>query len=314
MRKLFTASLLILALAFGLTAIGQEAEDPAAERKAKILANLKAKFPQLGQANVNMGDLEPSAYGSLDQGSFTISSGRGTQTQKFLVSSDDKALYMISDPIDVSLSAEQIAAQEAAKKAEEAKQAAVRAKEIEELVAGLPTRGNPDAPVTIVEWSDFQCPYCARGADTVEQILEKYPDDVKFVFQHFPLNFHPWAKPAAIAADCAGKQDPDAFWSLHDKYFENQKALNPGNVLAKSKEYLAETEIDMDKWSACAEDKESEEYKAMAESVDAAMKAGQKYGVTGTPGFFVNGHFLNGAQPLSAFEPLIEEAKKSAGS
>ena len=314
MRRLFTASLLILGLALGLTAAGQEAGDAAEERKAKILANLQAKFPQIKQATVIMGDIEPSGYGSLDKGSFTVSSQRGSQTQQFLVSADDTALYMITDPIDVSLSAEQIAVQEAEKKAEEAKQAAARAKEIEELVADAPIRGNPDAPVTIVEWSDFQCPYCARGANTVEQILEKYPEDVKFVFQHFPLGFHPWAKPAAIAADCAAKQDHEAFWSLHDKYFENQKALNVGNVLAKSKEYLAGSEIDLEKWSACAEDKESEEYKAMAASVDEAMKAGQKYGVSGTPGFFVNGHFLSGAQPLSAFEPLIEEAKKNAGS
>ncbi len=312
MRKLFTTTLLIFCLALGLTAIGQEAGD--AERKARILANLKAKFPQLGQANVTMGDIETSAYGTLGKGSFTIATPKGSQTQLFLISEDDTALYMVSDPIDVSLSSDELAAAAAAEKAKETEQAAVRAKEIEELITGMPTRGNPDAPVTIVEWSDFQCPYCSKGADTVEKILEKYPNDVKFVFQHFPLGFHPWAKPAAIAADCAGKQDPEAFWSLHDKYFEDQKALNPGNVLAKSKEYLAATGVDVEKWSACAEDKESEEYKAMAAGVDAAMKAGQKYGVSGTPGFFVNGQFLNGAQPLSAFEPLIEEAKKNAGS
>ena len=313
MRKSITAFLLVYGLALGLTAIAQEA-DPAAERKAKILANLQAKFPGLKQANVTMSDLEPSGFGNLETGSFTVSSPRGTQTQKFLITPDDTALFMITDPIDVSLSADEIAAEDALKKVEEAKQAAMRAQEIEELIAGQPIRGNPDAPVTIVEWSDFQCPYCTKGAATVEKILEKYPNDVKFVFQHFPLNFHPWAKPAAIAADCAGKQDPDAFWKLHDEYFEHQKALNPGNVLAKSKEYLAGSGVDMEKWSACAEDKESEEYKAMAAGVDAAMKAGQKYGVSGTPGFFVNGHFLNGAQPLSAFEPLIEEAKKNAGS
>ncbi len=311
MRKLFTTFLLISALCLGLTAIAQEA-DPDADRKARILANLQAKFPQLAQANVVMGDIEPSGYGSLEMGSFSVSARGQSQTQKFLVTPDDTALFMVTDPIDVSLSSEQLAEMAAEKKAEEAKQAAARAEEIEELIDGLPIRGNPDAPVTIVEWSDFQCPYCARGADTVEQILEKYPNDVKFVFQHFPLNFHPWAKPAAIAADCAGKQDPEAFWKLHDKYFEDQKALNPGNVLAKSKEYLAESEIDMEKWSACAEDKDGEEYKAMAAAVDAAMKAGQKFGVSGTPGFFVNGHFLNGAQPLSAFVPLIEEAVKNA--
>ena len=85
-------------------------------------------------------------------------------------------------------------------------------------------------------------------------------------------------------------------------------------MLAKSKEYLAGSGLDMDKWSNCAENKDSAEYKAASAAVDAAMEAGKKHGVSGTPGFFVNGHFLNGAQPLSAFEPLIEAAKKNADS
>ncbi len=308
MRKLVTLSLLVFCLALGAAAA--QADD-AGDRKEKILANLKARFPQLQQASVTINDLEPSPYGSLDQGSFTINN---QQTQKFLVSSDDKALYMVSEPIDVSKNAEEIQAELAKQEADKAAEAAERNKELMALTAGQPFRGNPDAPVTIVEYSDFQCPYCARGAKTVEEILEKYPQDVKIVFQHFPLNFHPWAKPAAIAADCAAKQDQEAFWKLHDKYFEDQKALNPGNVLAKSKEYLADSGLDMAKWSACAEDKDSAEYKEMAAAVDAEMATGQKFGVSGTPGFFVNGHFLNGAQPLAAFEPLIDAAKKDAGS
>ena len=82
-------------------------------------------------------------------------------------------------------------------------------------MAGLPTRGNPDGPVLIVEFSDFQCPYCTRGAETMAKVLEQYPNDVKFVFKHFPLGFHNWAKSAAIASHCAGLQSDDAFWTLH---------------------------------------------------------------------------------------------------
>ncbi|MEO1085893.1 MAG: thioredoxin domain-containing protein, partial [Acidobacteriota bacterium] len=173
-------------------------------------------------------------------------------------------------------------------------------------------RGNPDAPVTIIEFSDFQCPYCTRGAQTVEQILEKYPNDVKFVFKHFPLGFHPWAKPAAVAANCAANQNQDAFWTLHDKYFEHQKELNVENVMAKSKEFLGGSGLDMATWSACAENQESAEYKAAAALVDSDMNLGKSLGVTGTPGFFVNGTFLNGAQPLAAFEPLIQQAKSNS--
>lgn len=274
-------------------------------RKAKILANLKLEFPQLDEANVVMGEISASSLGDLDEGSFTVN---GRSNQQFLVTKDDSALYLIAgNPIDVSRSEDEINAAVAARKAEEAKAAAQREAELAAAIEGLPTRGNKDGKITIIEFSDFQCPYCTRGATTVEQILEKYPNDVKFVFKHFPLGFHPWAKPAAIAANCAANQNEDAFWTLHDKYFEEQKALNPGNVLAKSKEYLASAGLDMDKWSNCAENQESEEYKAEAAAVDADMAFGQKMGVTGTPGFFVNGRFLNGAQPINAFEPIIQE-------
>lgn len=279
------------------------------ERGDKILANLKLQFPQLAQLNLTMGDIAASEYSGLDQGSFTMASPQGNRTQNFLVSKDDTKLFLISgDPIDVSKSKSEIDAAVAEREAEAAEAARDRRAELDSAVEGLPARGNPNAKITIVEFSDFQCPFCARGADTMEQILEKY-DDVKFVFKHFPLNFHPWAKPAAIAAHCAGEQNGDAFWKLHDKYFEDQKALNPDNVLAKSKEYLAGSGIDIDSWSDCAENKESEAYKAASAAVDADMALGSRHGVSGTPGFFVNGRFLNGAQPLSAFEPLLEQAR-----
>ncbi len=308
MRKSVTLFLLILGLVFSQAAFAQDAD---ADRKARILSNLQVKFPQLKNASVVMGDFEESGFGTLERGSFTIN---GQQTQKFLVTSDDKQLYFITDPIDVSLSAEEIQAEVAKQEAAELAKATERAMELKEMVAGHPFRGNPDAPVTIVEFSDFQCPYCSKGAKTVDQILEKYPNDVKVVFQHFPLGFHKWAKPAAVAAHCAGQQNNDAFWSLHDSYFENQKALTPDNVMAKSKEYLEAAGIDLGQWATCAENQESDEYKAAVAAVDASMAAGGKHGVSGTPGFFVNGRFLNGAQPLSAFEPLIEAAKKAAGS
>lgn len=294
-----------LALAALVLGPAVSAEESPADRKERILANLKLAFPQLEKTAVSMGAIGPSDYPGLDEGSVMIN-GR---PQNFFVSSDDTKLYMVSgEAIDVSKSSEEIAAELAEREKQEAEQAMELREELASAIADRPFRGAAEAPVTIVEFSDFQCPYCSRGAATVEQILEKYPNDVKFVFKHFPLGFHPWAKPAAIASHCGSLQSADAFWALHDKYFENQKSLNPGNVIAKSKEYLAGTGIDMDAWSTCAEDKESEEYKAASAVVDADMAFGQKLGVSGTPGFFVNGQFLNGAQPLSAFEPLIEAA------
>lgn len=311
MSRLSKTTLALAAcLLAGVLVLGSAlAQDNAAERKERILANLKLAYPQLEKLPVTMGAIGPSEYDGLDEGSFTISNN---QTQRFFVSKDDTKLYLVSgNPVDVSRSMDEIQAEVAKREAEEAQQAAERSADLAKAIEGQPHRGATDAAVTIVEFSDFQCPYCARGANTMEEILEKYPNDVKFVFKHFPLNFHPWAKPAAIASHCAGKQDPEAFWTLHDQYFKNQRQLNPENVLAKSKEYLEGSGIDMTQWSTCAENTDSEEYKAASATVDADMALGQKHGVTGTPGFFVNGQFLNGAQPITAFEPLIAAAKNA---
>lgn len=278
------------------------------DRKSKILGNLKLNMPQLAEMNPTMGDITPSGIEGLDQGTFTV---RG-RPYTFLVTTDDKKFWLLQgEAMDVSRGEEEIKVELAKREEEKKKEAAERVEKIAKSVEGRPFRGAADAKVTIVEFSDFQCPYCSRGANTVEQILEKYPNDVKFVFQHFPLNFHPWAKPAAIAANCAGNQDHDAFWTLHDAYFENQKSLKPDTVVAESKKYLDGSSIDMAAWEKCAGDTSSAEYQAEAAKVDADMAFGQSMGVSGTPGFFVNGEFLNGAQPLTAFVPLIEKAKGS---
>ncbi|MEM6794214.1 MAG: DsbA family protein [Acidobacteriota bacterium] len=313
MQRLLRTTVPVLALgvlvgcfALGSAPAGADGEEDLEARKAKILANLILKYPQLQEVSPTMGALEASEYEGLDQGSFIV---RG-RPQQFLVSSDDTKLYLIQEPLDVSRSKEEIDAELAKRAAAEAEKSKERMAKLEASVAGRPFLGNPEAPVTIVEFSDFQCPYCARGAATVEQILEKYPQDVKVVFKHFPLGFHPWAKPAAIAANCAGNQKMDAFWTLHDKYFEKQKELKPDNVIDMSRTFLADSGLDMGAWDTCAADTESEQYKKEAASVDADMALGQSLGVSGTPGFFVNGTFLNGAQPIAAFEPLIAAAKK----
>ncbi len=206
MHKIYkTLAALAAVLLAGLLVLAPaSAQDVDAARKARILANLKLAYPQLEKMNVVMGELGPSEYQGLDEGSFTIQSQR-SQTQRFFVSKDDKKLYLISgNPVDVSRSEEDIQAEIKKREEQEAQQAAERKSQLEEAIAGLPVRGNPEAPVTIVEFSDFQCPYCSRGANTVEELLKKHGDDVKFVFKHFPLGFHPWAKPAAIASHCAG--------------------------------------------------------------------------------------------------------------
>ncbi len=170
-----------------------------------------------------------------------------------------------------------------------------------------PLIGAKDAKVTIVEYSDFQCPFCKRGYDTLEQqVLKEYDGKVKIYFKHFPLSFHPWAQPAAVAAECAKMQKPDAFWKLYHSFFEHQGEVNQQNVKDKATEYLQGSGIDMAKWNDCFDNKKS------LDRVTAQQNEGAGLGVTGTPAFFVNGRMLVGAQPFEKFKDVIDDELASA--
>ncbi len=157
------------------------------------------------------------------------------------------------------------------------------------------TKGAQDALVTIVEFSEFQCPFCSRVNPTIKQILDTYPGKVKVVFKHNPLAFHQDAPLAAKASLAAGKQGK--FWEMHDKLFENQKALKRENL----EQYAQGLGLDMGKFKADLDGTE----------LDALWKADQelanRLGAQGTPNFFVNGRNLVGAQPFDAFKKLIDE-------
>ena len=280
------------------------------DRQEQIRANLRFHYPQLRDYELTINEIEPSGIEGIDRGSFTVD---GRQTQGFLVTEDNTRLYMIAgDPVDVSKSTEELEADLAAQAEEEAETAREQHEELMAALPDLPARGNPDAPVTIVEFSDFQCPYCARGYQTMEQVLASYPDTVRFVFAHYPLPNHDWARPAAIAAECADAQDEAAFWALHDAYFENQQQFTTDNLIAQSREVLTDTGIDLSTWEACTSDTSSAAYQEAASTVDEAMAVGQQFGISGTPGFFVNGYPLSGAQPPATFERTIERALETA--
>lgn len=166
---------------------------------------------------------------------------------------------------------------------------------------GAPTKGAKDAKVTIVEFSEFQCPYCARAHTTIEQVMKEYDGKVKLVYKNYPLPFHKWAEPAGIATACAWKLNQDAFWTLYDYYFTNQQQITPENIKEKSLEALAGTKIDKAKWTKCYDDKET------LDIVKADMAEGQSVGVTGTPAFIINGRKISGAQPFQNFKAVIDD-------
>ena len=170
-----------------------------------------------------------------------------------------------------------------------------------------PAKGPADAKVTIVEYSDFQCPFCSRGYSTIEnEVLKQYGDKVRFYYKNYPLPFHPWAKAGAVAAECAKQQKADAFWKLYKSFFENQAQINKDNVKEKATEYLADTGIDMNAWNDCFDNQKT------AAAVDAQMQEGSSVGVRGTPGFIINGRLVSGAQPFESFKNVIDDELASA--
>jgi protein-disulfide isomerase len=156
-------------------------------------------------------------------------------------------------------------------------------------------KGPANAPIEIIEFSDFQCPFCQRANPTVEQVLKTYGDRIHFVYRHFPLNNHPNARPAAEASQCAAEQGK--FWEYHDTLFANPSKLSDADL----KQHAAGLGLDTGKFNACVD---THKYKAQ---VDADMEAGEEAGVNGTPAFFVNGRMLSGAQPYEQFKRLIDE-------
>jgi len=161
-------------------------------------------------------------------------------------------------------------------------------------------KGPKSAPVTIVEFSDFQCPYCSRVVPTMDKVTEEYGDKVQLVFRHFPLNFHAEAQKASEAALCAG--DQEKFWEMHDIMFEEQSTLKVADLKDKAKRL----ELDEAAFAECLDSGKH------ADQVAADMQAGVVAGVSGTPAMFINGRFLSGAQPYENIAAIIDEELKAA--
>jgi protein-disulfide isomerase len=164
-------------------------------------------------------------------------------------------------------------------------------------IKDAPVKGSGDAKVTIVEYSDFQCPFCSKASKTIAELEKKYGSKVRIAFKNFPLPFHSQARIAAEAAQCVKAQDPKLFWKMHDAMFEDQTKLDKDNLIATAKKIGAK-EAD---FKTCLE---STPHKAI---IDADMAEGQKLGIKSTPTFFINGKLVSGAQPTEVFTEVIDE-------
>lgn len=165
-------------------------------------------------------------------------------------------------------------------------------------VAGSPAKGPDTAPVTVVEFSDFQCPYCARSLGTLAALDKKYEGKIRFVYKHYPLSNHAKAKPAAIAAMAAGEQGK--FWEYHDMLMARQAQWGAGNARELFRKYAGELGLDVDRFSA---DLGKAEFR---KQMEADLALGKKLGVRGTPGFFINGVYVYGARSLEYMSAVVD--------
>jgi protein-disulfide isomerase len=247
-------------------------------RKANIPPEVEAKL-----SNVKDSPIPGAKTATLE-----LSRGGQTQTQEVLMSPDGK--YVVFGEVE-DVSSDPFAA---------------IAKKIK--IEGNPVQGAKDAKVTIVEYSDFQCPYCARAHETIEgQVMKESGTKVRLVHKNFPLAFHKWAEAGSVAGECAFEQDPQSFWKIYNYFFENQKDMTPENVKDKALVALEGTKVDKAKFNDCYDNKKT------LDKIKADMAEGQTVGVTGTPAFLINGRKLSGAQPFDRFKAIIDDELSRAG-
>ena len=262
--------------------IEQEAKKRGVTKEALLEQELTSKIPPVGDAEVeqfyneNRGRMGGK---TLDDMKAPIRQFLGAQVQ-MQARQAMVAKLSATTKVDVVL---------------DAPRAAITVKE------GEPSKGPATAPVTMVEYSEFQCPFCGRVSPTVKQVLETYGDRVRLVFRDYPLPFHDKARGASEAAQCAHSQGK--FWEYHDKLFANQQALDSDNL----KKYAAEIGLDTTAFNQCFDEGK---FKSV---VDANQAGGDALGVQGTPAFFINGRFLSGAVPFEAFQEIIEEELRHQG-
>jgi protein-disulfide isomerase len=247
-----------------------------------VLMTTDGKFLIINSEIIDVSKFKESKLAGFKEGSFNMG---GRQTVPVFISGNGKFLVLGTEIYDTTVDPQ---------------------KEIMEKISlkDVPTKGTDNAKVVIVEYSDFQCPFCKRGKDMLPQILKDYNGKVKIAYKQLPLKNHNWAMPAAIASVCAYQQGNDKFWALHDKLFDSQKDITLENSKEKFNQYAKEVGLDTKKFDACLNSKEA---KAVVES---QMKEATEVGVQSTPTFVVNGMIVPGANPeglKSAIEIQLSE-------
>lgn len=270
-----------LILCFSATAPGARAQQaPPATAAAALLSptqkNIEAYLRHLyafgPDVRLVVGPPKQTAVEGVFETTIDLTIDENKQSVKFYVSRDGKYLFrgdmsdMTKDPLAEN-------------------RAQIQMKD-------APSMGDPKAAVTLVEYSDFECPVCRSLHDALRGMLPNYVGKVRVIFKDFPLEqLHPWARTAAIAGRCAYQQDPATFWKIYDLIYDNQEIISAGNAWTKMMDYAGQSRLDTDTFKACMASPEA------GEAVNASRANGQLLEVNSTPTVFVNGRRIVGADP-----------------
>jgi protein-disulfide isomerase len=261
---------LISATATGLSAPQALAQNPsAADLKIKVDAYLRNLFAFGPEVKLSVGDFKDTGIPGLLETDIAVTIGENQENAKMWVSKDGKFL-MRGELNDMS------------------KDAFAENRSKLDL-NNAPTTGNPNAPITIVEFADFECPVCRNLHQAIRELLPKYPK-ARLVFKDFPIEqIHPWARTGALAGRCAYEQDPKAFWKMHDALYDHQDLITAANAWDKVTDYASQAGLKTDSFKACMTSPEA------AAAVEASVANAKLLDVGSTPTLFVNGRRMVGA-------------------
>ena len=279
-----------------LVCLGCSAQSAPSDVTQRVERQVRAFYNIPAHVKISLGTIKPSEFPAYDSLTITFDGGDKKQDYDFLLSKDRKTLIRLTK---LDLSKDPYA--EVMKKIN---------------VSGRPTRGKKDAKVVVVNFDDFQCPFCSRMHQTLfPQLLKEYGDRVAFIYKDFPLTeIHGWATRAAVDANCLASQNNEAYWDFADYIHANQKDVNSekgrDNQFA-ALDRIASTQgekhkVDLPKLQACIKAQNDE-------LVKASIHEGELVGVSATPTLFINGEELDGALPITELRATLDRALEQAG-
>lgn len=281
----------ILISFFAAVSLAQTLPDDVQQR---IERQLRVTYELPEEMKLAFSPLRMSEFPNYD--AFTITVGDKKKTYDFLLSKDQKTLLRVTK-LDLSKDPY-----------------AENMKKID--IKGRPVRGNPNAKVVVVNYDDFECPFCSRAHNTLfPELLKEYGDSIAFVYKDFPLSeMHPWAIHAAVDANCLASQSSDAYWDFADYIHKNQAQVNSqsgrdsqfAEVDRITQAEGGKFSVDSAKLQACMKEQKDD-------AVMASVKEGESLGIDGTPTMFVNGEMVNGARTADEFRAVFDKALQQAG-